>query len=295
MVRERNIRVSESGTLLPFLLAHLAGTGRNKVKALLTHHQVRVDGQVVTRHDHPLQPGQRVSIANSDGPVRDNLQGVEILFEDADLLVIHKPGGLLSMANDNEREKTAYHALTDFVRQQSPNQRVFIVHRLDKETSGVMVFARSQAVQQALQEAWKDAVVKRAYSAVVEGWVTPQTGTLKSWLKESRTQTMYVSPQQGDGQLAITHYQVVQANRNFSLLDVRLQTGRKNQIRVHMQSIGHPVAGDNRYGAHSNPIGRLALHARLLVLRHPVDGQILEFETPVPKSFLRVTSSGRDL
>ncbi len=257
---------------------------------MLTHRQVRVDGRVVTRHDHLLLTGQTVSITPSSGMKQDHLLGLEILFEDADLLVIYKPGGLLSMANESEREKTAYHMLTEYLRQQNTNQRVFIVHRLDKETSGVMVFAKSQLVQQALQNAWKDIVVERAYSAVVEGRISPPVGTIRSWLKESRTQTMYVSLKPGDGQLAVTHYQVVRANRHFSLLNVRLETGRKNQIRVHMQSIGHPVVGDRRYGAHNSPIGRLALHARVLALRHPVNGQVLRFETPVPTPFLRVTS-----
>jgi len=280
--------VTENSTLLPFLIETFPNRGRNKVKAMLTHRQVKVEDKVVTRHDHPLAIGQSVTISAVGDGGKELLQGVRILHEDADIIVIDKPAGLLSMATDEERERTAYRALTDYVRRNDAQARIFIVHRLDRETSGVMMFAKRESVQQALQNAWKDVVQERAYAVLVEGRVGQKTGKIHSWLKESQTKTMYVSRKPGDGQEAITHYEVVQSSDDYSLLQVRLETGRKNQIRVHLESIGHSVVGDKRYGSTKNPIGRLGLHARILAFRHPTSGEVLRFATEVPSAFRRV-------
>lgn len=288
MANDRTFTVAEPTALLAFLLAKMPGKGRNKVKALLTHRQVSVGDDVVTRHDHPLQSGQTVTIQGAGGPAGDSLRGVQILFEDADLLVIDKPAGLLSVATDEDRDQTAYRVLMDHVQSTNPQHRVFIVHRLDRETSGVMMFAKREAVQQALQNAWKDVVLERTYLAVVEGRFTRTEGTIKSWLKESSTRTMYVSAQPGDGLKAVTHYRVLQTGSDYSLLEVRLETGRKNQIRVQMQSIGHSVVGDKRYGSARDPLSRLGLHARVLSFRHPITAKVLRFETDVPPAFRRL-------
>lgn len=282
---QRALTVTEPGTLLAYLLEHVPGKGRNKVKALLTHRQVAVDGVIVTRHDHPLTAGQEVSIRDAGGGSADALRGIRILHEDADLIVIDKPPGLLSIATEEERERTAYHVMTDHVQKAHPRNRVFIVHRLDKETSGVMMFAKSEAVQQALQNTWKDTVLERVYTVVVEGRLAKPEGTITSWLKESQTRTMYVSTRPGDGLKAVTRYRVMQAGDTCSLLEVHLETGRKNQIRVQMQSIGHSVVGDTRYGSKTNPLGRLGLHASILSFRHPVGGETLRFDTGIPASF----------
>lgn len=285
MNKQHEFTVEQETQLLPFLLEKYAGTGRNKVKALLTRGQVMVGTRVVTRHDHGLSAGDRVKIL-STGSVqqRELMAGVKIMYEDDAILVIDKPPGLLSIATDEEKERTAYHIMVDHVRTRDPKSRVFIVHRLDRETSGLMMFAKTEAIKRQLQDNWKDTVIERSYVALVEGAVEQDQATIKTWLKESVTKTMYVS-RPGDGMIAITHYQVIERTPEFSLLAVQLETGRKNQIRVHMQSIGHSVVGDKRYGSKHNPIGRLGLHAQILSFKHPVTEETLRFETAIPDKF----------
>ena len=284
MANDRTFHVEEPTELLPFLLEKLPEKGRNKVKGLLTHHQVKVNNKVVTRHDVPLTPGQLVTVVVSGVAQKETLHGIQIVHEDDDVIVIDKPPGLLSIATDEEREQTAYRILMDYVRRKRPENRIFIVHRLDRETSGLMLFAKSESVQQALQHNWKNTVQKRLYVVVVEGQVNKTEDTIKCWLKESSTHTMYVC-KPGDGVLSVTHYKTLKSTEYYSLLEVELETGRKNQIRVHMQSIGHSVLGDKRYGAKTNPLDRLALHARVLNFRHPVTSEVLQFETKIPPAF----------
>lgn len=288
MAEDKTFIVIEARPLLEFLLEQFPKKGRNKVKAMLTRRQVSVDDLVATRHDHPLEAGQRVVVRDAAGAAGDLLHGVRILFEDSDLIVIDKPAGLLSIASEGEKERTAYRVLTDYVRRSDSRQRIFVVHRLDRETSGAMMFAKREAVQQALQNRWKDAVTERSYLAVVQGRLSQPEGTITSWLKESKTLTMMSSGRPGDGLKAVTHYRVLRAESEFSLLEVRLDTGRKNQIRVHMQSLGHSVVGDRRYGSTKDPLGRLGLHARVLSFRHPITDEILRFETEIPPSFRRL-------
>jgi 23S rRNA pseudouridine1911/1915/1917 synthase len=286
--KQPEFTVEQETQLLPFLLNKLSGKGRNKVKSILTRGQVMIGNRVVTKHDHPLAVGDRVTILTSGSiQQRDLMTGLKIVYEDAHLLVVDKPPGLLSMATDEEKERTAYRIVTDYLRDHNPKARVFVVHRLDRDTSGLMMFAKSDEIKRLLQDNWKEAVLERSYVVLVEGAVKQTSGTIDTWLKESNTKTMYVSPE-GEGVKAITRFQVLQKNSDFSLLAVQLETGRKNQIRVHMQSIGHSVVGDKRYGAHRNPIGRLGLHARILSFRHPVNEQVLRFETPIPGKFRMV-------
>jgi 23S rRNA pseudouridine1911/1915/1917 synthase len=193
---------------------------------------------------------------------------------------------LLSIASPQEKEMTAYRQVMTHVRMKDPGSRVFVVHRLDRDTSGVMMFAKSERVQQLLQNSWQDTVKERTYVALVEGKVKKPEGTISSWLKESSTLKMYSSHRPNDGQHAVTHYKTIQSNGNFTLLEVQLETGRKNQIRVHMQDLGHPIVGDKKYGSKSKAINRLGLHARVLAFVHPTKGHLLRFETDIPKSFL---------
>lgn len=293
MSNDRTFQVEQTSQLLPFLLDKLPKKGRNKVKGLLTHRQVAIDGKIATRHDVPLKPGQVVAVASVGGIRKEELHGIRIMYEDDDIIVIDKPPGLLSMATDKERDQTAYRILTDYVQLSQPNNRIFIVHRLDRETSGVMMFAKIESIQQSLQNEWRDVVKERLYTVVVEGQVTKKEDTIKTWLKESKTHTMYVS-RPGDGVVAVTHYKVLKSSSSYSLLEVELETGRKNQIRVHMQSIGHSVAGDKRYGAKTRPISRLTLHARVLSFLHPVTGELLKFETNIPPAFQRLVPVKQD-
>jgi len=287
-VKASCLRVEQDTELMKFLLEQLPAKTRNNIKSLLLHHQVLVDGNAVSQYNHQLRAGQEVMINWSLVRDDENVKGLKILYEDAYVIVIDKPAGLLSMASDKEKVNTAYHQLTDHVRRDNPDNRIFIVHRLDRDTSGVMLFAKNEEVKHILQDSWKEMVIDRAYVAVVEGKVDKGEGEIKSWLKETKTRLMYASSQQGEGLEAISHYKVLRSSDAYSLLEIRLETGRKNQIRVHMQELGHSIAGDKKYGAHSNPLGRLGLHAHILSFCHPVSREIMRFETEVPKKFSRL-------
>ncbi|GAB6988309.1 RluA family pseudouridine synthase [Paenibacillus pini] len=285
--KSKDYTVLEVGELLPFLIKHVSSEGRNALKSMLARGQISVNGSSVTAYNHPLQPGQIVKVSKEKIVEETPLLGLSILYEDDDVIVISKDAGLLSIATKDENEITAYRQLTAHVRQSNPKQRIFVVHRLDRDTSGVMMFAKREEVQQKLQSNWQDMVHERTYIALVEGKVKRPENTITSWLKETSTFKMYSSHHENDGQKAVTHYKTIQSNRNFSLLEVQLETGRKNQIRVHMQDMGHPIAGDKKYGAQTKMVNRLGLHAAVLAFEHPVTGQPMRFEIPAPKSFLK--------
>ncbi|MCT2537481.1 RluA family pseudouridine synthase [Aquibacillus koreensis] len=279
--------VQNESELLPFLLEVLSSKSRNKVKSMLTRGQVSVEDKTITAHNYKLLPGFTVSIQKNKAAKITDFTGLTILYEDQDVIVIDKQAGLLTVATDKEKEMTAYRQLMDYVRQKQPKNRIFIVHRLDRDTSGVMMFAKNEKVKQLLQNAWKEKVKDRIYIALVEGAITKQEGTINSWLKQSKTLKMLSSNKPNGGQQAVTRYKVLQSNKSRTLLEVQLETGRKNQIRVHMESIGHPIVGDKKYGAKENDIGRLGLHAKVLSFEHPTTGKTLQFESKVPKAFLK--------
>jgi 23S rRNA pseudouridine1911/1915/1917 synthase len=288
------LTVAEPAQLMAFLIAQLPHKNRNNIKSLLSNKQVLIDGKVYTQFNHPLQPGQVVTVAANRAPEISQYRGLTILHEDQFLIVINKQAGLLSMATNKERDRTAYGILSDYVKKENPKNKMFIIHRLDRETSGVMMFARSEKVQKLMQESWNDTTKQRTYVALVEGTPEPPTGTISSYLRESKALIVYSSQNPDTGQLSVTNYTVVKANEDFALLELELETGRKNQIRVHMQDIGHPIVGDSKYGAASNPIGRLGLHAERLAFEHPITGEQLQFSAPIPKSFLAAVKERLD-
>ncbi|EXX89720.1 pseudouridine synthase [Paenibacillus darwinianus] len=283
----RQFTVVEPVELLPFLLAKLSGEGRNSVKSILARGQVSVGGKAVTAYNYPLEPGDTVTVQKEKAAEQAPFAGMSILHEDDDIIVILKDAGLLSISSGKgqDNEVTAYRQLMAHVRARDPRNRIFVVHRLDRDTSGVMMFAKSEQIQQALQNGWQEAVKERTYVALVEGQVKKTEGTVSSWLKESSTLKMYSSRYPNDGQHAVTHYRALQSGNGFSLLEIHLETGRKNQIRVHMEDIGHPIVGDKKYGSKSKVIGRLGLHARILAFVHPAKQTEMRFETDIPKSF----------
>ncbi|MBD2701335.1 RluA family pseudouridine synthase [Spirosoma sp. BT702] len=283
-----NLTVSEPAELMTFLLTQLPHKNRNNIKSLLRNKQILIEGKVYTQFNHPLRPGQIVTVAASRAPETSQYRGLTILYEDVHLIVINKQAGLLSMATNKERDRTAYGILSDYVKKENPKNKIFIIHRLDRETSGVMMFARSEKVQRIMQENWNSTTKQRTYVALVEGVPEPHQGTITSYLRESKALIVYSSQNPELGQLSITNYNVVKSNRHFALLELELETGRKNQIRVHMQDIGHPIAGDTKYGATSNPIGRLGLHAEVLAFDHPITGVPMRFDAAIPKGFLSV-------
>jgi 23S rRNA pseudouridine1911/1915/1917 synthase len=282
------IEVTTPSTLMEFLLQNLRKKSRDNVKSLLRNKQVLVNDHPVTQFNHELHPSDKIVIAverHADGILSRNMR---IVFEDEHIIVIDKNAGLLSMASDNEKYLTAYNILSNYVKLQKPSNRIFIVHRLDRDTSGLMMFARSEKVQSLLQRDWRNNVTARTYVALVEGEVTQAEGTIKSYIFESKALMMHSTQNPGKGDLAITRFKTLKSNKDYSMLLVTLETGKKNQIRLHMQEMGHSIAGDKKYGATGNPIGRLGLHASVLAFIHPVTGKELRFESKVPAKFRRL-------
>ncbi len=278
------LKVDNDSELLPFLLANLKGQSRNNIKSLLTYRQILVDGKASSKHNFPLKTGMIVEVlwSKSRENKRDEL---EIIYEDEYIIAINKPAGLLSISNEKEKERTAYHMLTDYVKEKNKNSRIFVVHRLDRDTSGIFIVAKDEETKFALQDKWNELVSRREYTAVVEGSPENPRDTVKSRLRETRTHLMY-SAETGD--LAITNYEVIKPGNQYSMLRVQIATGRKNQIRVHMHDIGHPIAGDKKYGAKTSPIARLALHASLLEFFYPPMDKMITLEAKIPHSFTKL-------
>lgn len=283
-----NLVVTEETSLMKFLLEKIPYKSRDNFKTLLKDRQIKVDDEVVTWYNQPLSVGQKVNVSWEKIPPVKRYQGIKILFEDPYVIVIEKDAGLLSIATEKEKEQTAYSILSKHVKDQNPSNRIFVVHRIDKDTSGIMIFAKSEEIQELLQKDWNDTILERTYLAVVEGEVDRPKGTIVSYLRESAALIVYSSNKSTEGQKAITNYKVVKKNQRYSLLEVNLETGRKNQIRVHMQLIGHSIIGDKKYGSTINPISRLGLHAQVLSFTHPVNNTPMRFETQIPKAFLKL-------
>lgn len=280
----RTFRVEKEGKLLDQLFALFPERSRSAVKSLLSHRQVAVNQVPVTRFDCPVAPGDTLEVNFTKSFPELKHPDLKILYEDEYLLVVYKRNGLLSVGTERERKKTAYRILSDYLKEADPRNRIFILHRLDKDTSGVMMFAKSQQVQEDMQRSWSQCVQERTYIAVVEGTFEEPEGKMSSYLNENSAFNVY-SSDPSEGKYAVTHYRVLRANKRYSMVELRLETGRKNQIRVHMQESGHPVVGDKKYGASGNPIGRMALHAASLRFIHPVSGKEMAFEWPVPVRF----------
>ena len=286
----KNIReypVKTDCELLEFLLATFKDQSRNSVKSMLSNHRVSVDGAPITQFNFKLYKGDTVIVSKTAirKKTRSNLP---IIYEDEEIIVINKPSGLLSIASDKEKGSTAYRLLTDYVQQKDKHNRIFVVHRLDEDTSGVLMVAKNPKIQNALQDNWNELVSKRGYYAIVDGVMNKKQDTIKSYLKKNVQNMMYSTKDSKNGQLAITHYQVIKENDSYSLLDVNIDSGRKNQIRVHLGDIGHNVIGDDKYGNPSNPLKRLGLHAYELTLKHPFSGKTMSFKAPMPKEFMNL-------
>lgn len=287
-VDDRHLSAGQEGgqlELLPFLIDALH-ISRTAAKSLLTHRLVYVDNRIETLHNTPLRKGNVVKISREKNRKEFSSRWLEIIYEDAYLIVVHKQNGLLSIATDPKRnERTAYSILSEYVKKSNRQARIFIVHRLDRETSGLMVFAKDERTKFTLQDHWHEIVRDRRYVAVIEGRIDPPQGCIASWLKDNKVYITYSSPTDNGGNYSVTHYRTLQVGTKYSLIELKLETGRKNQIRVHMQDKHTPVAGDLKYGSGNNPIGRLALHAYRLDFVHPVTGEMMRFSLPIPPAF----------
>lgn len=285
-------RVDAEIELMAFLLTKMGGMSRNSVKSLLSHRLVAVNGKVTTLYNLVLKTGDTIEILNKRGNVELTHSKLKLIHEDSEILVVEKKEGLLAVSTETGlRETTAFSILKDYVKKADKNNKVYVVHRIDRETSGVMIFAKNKEIQLYLQEYWHQIVKKRKYVAVVEGRVVRAVDTIESWLTENdKSLKVHSSSTDNGGQQAITNYKCLKANDKYSLLELELETGRKNQIRVHMQQIGHPIAGDKKYGAQTNPLGRMALHAQSIEFVHPVTEKLVKFETKIPREFIKVCS-----
>lgn len=296
------LKVSEPAPLMEFLIAKMGGMARSSVKQLLGQRRVKVGNAIQTRHDFALKAGDVVTVSSGRGNSRLTHPKLRIVYEDDDLIVVNKQPGLLTVAaTPGSSETTAYSILRAYVKKQNARAGIYVVHRLDRETSGLLVFARSEELQHYMRQYWRELVTERTYIAVAEGVLEPQEGKITTWLTEDkRNAVVYSSPVDDGGDIAITNYKTLRVASNplttnpltpqYSLVELHLETGRTNQIRVHLASKGCPVVGDRKYG-HGNetsPIDRLCLHAKVLAFIHPVTEKTVRFESPVPKEFNRL-------
>ncbi len=293
------LRAADDTELLPFLLTKMGGMTRTGIKQLLGQRRVLVNGTVQTRHDTPLRKGDRVVIVSGRGNAELRHPKLRMVYEDEWLIVVEKKQGLLTVpVYAGGTETTAFSILKAYVKRQDPRNGIYVVHRLDRETSGLLVFAKTPELQAYMRTYWRQIVTRRTYIALAEGLFAQSEGTITTWLTEDKRHAMvYSSPTDNGGQIAVSHYAVVrqttaaqEAQGGFSLVELNLETGRTNQIRVHLAGLGHPIVGDRKYGTGntSSPIDRLCLHARVLEFIHPVTEQKVHFQTPTPKDFLRV-------
>lgn len=271
---------------MEYLLASMPDHKRTTVKELLKYGQVMVNGQVQKQFDLQLNPGDEVKLNLTRPFVVFYNRRLQMVYEDDDIIVINKGYGLLSMGNDKIKEGTAYSIVREYLKTKDPRNKLFIVHRLDQHTSGLMLMAKSLEAKEKLQHNWNNMVRRRQYVCVTEGKLDPAEGEVHSYLAENSQHLVYSTDNPREGKEALTRYKTLRCANGYTLAEVELETGRKNQIRVHMHDLGHSIAGDRRYGAKTSPIHRLALHARTISFIHPISRRLMEFSTPIPASFL---------
>ena len=282
-----SLKVKEDCELIGFLMNAFPDRSRNKVKSWLRNKNIEVNNKVETTSGRKLVVGDKLDIYWGRIFEGRDLKGIKIVFEDQHLIVIYKPTGLLSVATDKVNT-TAYSKLSDHIKAQDKKNRIFIVHRLDRETSGLMMFARSIEVQQILQHNWKELVFERKYVAVTSGNSKLKDGSITSYLIESKALKVYSTKDEDNGKIATTHYKTLKRKEPYSLMEVVLETGRKNQIRVHLSDLGQNIIGDKKYGSKDSPFNRIGLHAWILGFTHPITNEKMRFETDVPPEFLQL-------
>lgn len=276
--------VKEPSKLLEWLIANLKDS-RTKIKATLSGRGVKVNGKVVTQFDAKLIPGMKIEVSKSKQITEFKSRFIRIVYEDSYIIVVEKHAGILSMAAGHSTLNVKS-VLDEYFKQSRQHCTAHVVHRLDRDTSGLMIYAKDKNIELALESDWHNIVFDRRYVAVLSGVVDQDEGTMESWLKDNRAYVTYSSPYDNGGKLAITHYFVLDRSNDYSLVEFKLETGRKNQIRVHASDMGHPVCGDVKYGNGDDPLGRLCLHAFRLCFYHPVSHRPMEFETMFPREFV---------
>ena len=275
--------VDREAPLLDWMLSVLPGS-RTKIKAILQGRGIKVDGKQITQFDFPLKQGMKVSVSKSKKNDTFKSRYVNIVYEDRWLIVVEKKVGILSMAAGHS-SLNVKSVLDDYFKRTRQKCNAHVVHRLDRDTSGLMIYAKDMQTEQLLERDWHGTVYDRRYVAVVSGEMEEDEGTIANWLKDNAAYVTYSSPVDNGGKYAVTHFHTLKRTTEHSLVEFRLETGRKNQIRVHTSDMGHPVCGDIKYGNGDDPLHRLCLHAYVLCFYHPVTGKPMEFETPIPAQF----------
>lgn len=280
--------VNRDGKLLEWLLENVKGLSKSKIKQTLQGRGIKVESKVITKFDYPISLGMKISVSRTK---RNNdifkSRYVKIVYEDRYLVVVEKNIGILSMAAGHStlNVKTV---LDDYFKKSRQKCTAHVVHRLDRDTSGLMIYAKDKQTEMLLEQDWHHIVYDRRYVAVVSGVVEAPEGMIANWLKDNKAYITYSSPVDNGGKYAVTHFHVIGQNNDYSLVEYKLETGRKNQIRVHSADMGHPVCGDIKYGNGDDPIGRLCLHAYVLCFYHPITHAPMTFETPIPTSFRKL-------
>lgn len=282
--------VEHPAPLLEWLLQNVGGKSRTKIKDILKGRGIKVDGKVVTRYDYSLKVGMKVSVSKSKPGVTFKSKFLQIVYEDKYLIVIEKNIGILSMAAGHSalNVKTV---LDEYFHQSGQHCRAHVVHRLDRDTSGLMIYAKDKDTALELERDWHHTVYDRRYVALVSGEMEEDEGTVANWLKDNKAYITFASSVDNGGKYAVTHFHTLARSVSLSLVEYRLETGRKNQIRVHTADMGHPVCGDIKYGNGDDPCGRLCLHAYVLCFIHPITHQRMEFQSPIPTCFKRALST----
>jgi len=265
----------------------MPGRSRTDLKSWLRHGQMRVDGTVTSAFNAPVAPGAKVEVNIGRAFVVLRNPRLQLIYEDDDVIVINKGYGLLSVGTQSHRkEVSAYSILREYVKTQDMRNKLYVVHRLDRDTSGLLMFAKTEEAQEVLRHNWNNMVLDRLYVALLEGYVAEDSGFVKSRLAENSQFVVYSTDNPDEGRLALTRFNVLKRGNGLSLVEFSLDTGRKNQIRVHASDMGHPISGDRKYGAKDSRLHRLCLHARTLRFAHPITKKDMRFELPVPSKFL---------
>lgn len=281
-------RGEEPTGLMQLAMDVLKDVKRNDVKKWLKYGHFSLNGRTVKAFDEPVNPGEEVLLNLTRPWPQFNNPDIKIVYEDDDLIVIEKGYGLLSVAtHSKKKEKNAYDILRSYVKSVDPKNKLWVVHRLDRHTTGLMMFAKSERANDILRHNWNNIILQRNYVALLEGYPEYERGYMKSYLTENAQHKMYSTDVPGEGRLAVTHYDTIRRGNGYTLMRFSLDTGRKNQIRVHAADMGHPIAGDTKYGAQTDPIKRLALHAETLRFAHPITKKDMNFRCEVPRSFYK--------
>lgn len=275
--------VKEECILKDFLDKNMTDISKHKRKGLLTNGVIEVNGIVRTKYNYLLKVGDKITLKEKEVPTSLN-----IIYEDDDIIVVDKPSGVLTIGTDKHEENTLYREVSHYVKQKKASNRIFIVHRLDKDTSGVILFCKNQKLKRMFQDHWNEFVLKREYVGVTEGVPKQRKGTVIQYLKENEQYMVYATSAK-EGKKAITNYEVIEENGKYAYVRFQLETGRKNQIRVACKSLGCPLVGDKKYGAKTNPMHRLLLHASMFSCMHPVTHKKLQFSSKIPTKFQKLT------